>query len=782
MRVLLPGATIGAALLLSSALFAAEDIVIDTRAAWEEWVFPLGTLEMVDPGTVRVAQQLKDINPVLDATHFAYESHTGPATGGIRSAGSNAADAARIIDGDPTTSWAPDASDGLADWWVEVDLGRALPVTEIRLVFDEAGPPFSEFRIFVSDGELRFPGTKLKSLRYDPLSQTVSPNEDYVYTVPVTATDQLGNPLIGQLYQFIKVFVDRPVDGAALAEVEVSALGQNIARGTVERGGQARSGQVSLPVSIFDGLMWTGWKMTNLGSNWLQGANLLNGPWVRWDLGAEFWMDVIRIHSSSGGTAGGDAQPNMDGFRLYVSDGRESAIERHDVWKVDGRNVEWDLIADIDNTPNYPTPLSDFEFHYDPPLKARHVFFHHFYGASVWRMGYSLGAMMFECQIFGEGRVPGVDLESPLFETGGGYISTIEWDGEIPADTRVELQTRTGDEVEEVVQHYDKNGQEITEAKYNSIPSSFRGEIVRLRLPVEAEWSTWSPVYKTSGDPFVSPSPSRYVMIRAKLASDSPEVSPALDRITLRVVDPVLARVVATVEPREDVYPGEPTDFTYRLEGTYRAGNSGYDRVRIRVPHEAADIEVYVSDIRTAPDSVSYAGGFLGIHLPRRVTLQPVEIRFRTFLGRDNTVFEGQVARGSGGWQGVEPGEGDGLTVRLPGFAEGSGLIHDLDLGPGVVTPNGDGINDVASVRFTVYKVDAPRPIEVRIHDLAGRLVKEVYAELGASGVYGAVGEISWDGRDAGGHPVPPGAYVCRVHVRGDAISDTEVRAIAVVY
>ena len=249
---------------------AVEDLVVDRRSDWEAWSFPEGTIDITPAGVVQVGRVRKNINPALDAHTFTYDSPTGPAIGGIRSVGSNPDAADRIIDGNPGTSWAPDPDDPLEDWWVEVDLGRSVPITELRLVFAEEGPPFSDFRVFVSTGDQRFPGTRLKELLYTSVVQTRGPNQEHVFAHLFEAEDKLGHPLTGAMLQYIKIFFDQKVAGAALAEVELVALGDNIARGTLKRGGRSTSGQVTIPVNIFDGLLWTSWRMTNLGADWLQ--------------------------------------------------------------------------------------------------------------------------------------------------------------------------------------------------------------------------------------------------------------------------------------------------------------------------------------------------------------------------------------------------------------------------------------------------------------------------------------------------------------------------------
>lgn len=93
-------------------------------------------------------------------------------------------------------------------------------------------------------------------------------------------------------------------------------------------------------------------------------------------------------------------------------------------------------------------------------------------------------------------------------------------------------------------------------------------------------------------------------------------------------------------------------------------------------------------------------------------------------------------------------------------------LLSGLRVQPGVVTPNGDGINDAAQVSFTVYRLTGTVRFAVGVYDLAGRLVRDLsFERANASGEHG----LQWDGRDDGGSVVVPGIYLLRVHFEADA-------------
>lgn len=71
---------------------------------------------------------------------------------GISRVGSNPQLADRILDGDPTTFWEPDPRDPIEQWWIEVDLGRAVPVERLKLQFvdEQLGDPFLQFILLLS--------------------------------------------------------------------------------------------------------------------------------------------------------------------------------------------------------------------------------------------------------------------------------------------------------------------------------------------------------------------------------------------------------------------------------------------------------------------------------------------------------------------------------------------------------------------------------------------------------------------------------------------------------
>ena len=70
-----------------------ERVSFDTRSAWQEWARPVGAVELQATGRIQPVPVRKNINAVRNAEHFG---------GGIRRVGSDARDARRVLDGDPT--------------------------------------------------------------------------------------------------------------------------------------------------------------------------------------------------------------------------------------------------------------------------------------------------------------------------------------------------------------------------------------------------------------------------------------------------------------------------------------------------------------------------------------------------------------------------------------------------------------------------------------------------------------------------------------------------------
>ena len=164
-----------------------NELVVDRLAHWQTWKMPTHLVRLDSSGTVQVRDFRSVYNLLedrsfrrqvdissdkprvmnLDSTRsvdvkgnfkedtagnpiFDYFLRPGPSR-----AGSNLELAPNLVDGDPTTFWEPDRNRPMEDWWVEISLGRTIPVERIRLQYvdEELGDPFRRLLLFLEDAQ-----------------------------------------------------------------------------------------------------------------------------------------------------------------------------------------------------------------------------------------------------------------------------------------------------------------------------------------------------------------------------------------------------------------------------------------------------------------------------------------------------------------------------------------------------------------------------------------------------------------------------------------------------
>ena len=151
---------------------------------------------------------------------------------------------------------------------------------------------------------------------------------------------------------------------------------------------------------------------------------------------------------------------------------------------------------------------------------------------------------------------------------------------------------------------------------------------------------------------------------------------------------------------------------------------------------------------------------------------QPLyEARFRTRVFLSGTTFGTELKRATRPEivQAVSEGDAGSLAASqslvVVADVENFPLLDRVRSLPQVFTPNGDGLNDQAEIRFTIYRLIRARRIEVGIYDLSGRKMRELSLNRkNPSGDHSVV----WDGRDDAGALVRPGTYLARVAFAAD--------------
>jgi hypothetical protein len=717
--------------------------------------------------------------------------------GGIHAAGSNAATARRAIDGNQATGWEPDWDRPADDWFIEIDLGRGVSASSVELVFDDEAPAFELFDLLLSTGE---PATDIiaapipGSLVYR-VNERFKGNKDDVVTLTLEDPDR-------QPIQFIRVDFLLPTEGARLVEVVVNDFGDNIAFDLLSRGGgldvavginskNTETAPLGNARALVDGDLYTRWRHGTAG----RGSEDIDAHMIL-DLGATYNVGLVRVvggvvhRSVFGGaiTTRHYVSRRRWGFRDYelmTSDGSLSP---------DGTRIWSKHHSGLARPENSARGLVDHEF---DPIATRFMrIFWKFWDTSCTSFqrvdddesvapievkGCGAGGATDEIMMYGSGHPIEVQFQSPLISLGGTKnLNTVEWDADVPPGTRVEIRTRTGNEVVNQFVFYDKNGKQVTEKRYGKLIPSFRGEIDTL-ITSGGDWSPWSKEYTESGESFQSPSPRQFMELDIRLTSDDGDAGASLDWLAVNFTAPLAESTLGEVYPLQ-AEPGVKSEFSYFLRPLRTAG-SGFDQLLLQSSTGVEFADVLVNDEIVAGQVDTVGGGFR-VTLPSRVrSNQLVELRFSTSVFLQGTRFDlflqdsrqQETVR-----QLVDAGDATDLVesstnvVMLPVTQN---LVGNLGTNSRAITPNGDGLNDELIAVFDLVNVLVPRPLTLSVFDLSGHRMYS--AEL--SGTAGRT-ELTWDGRDDAGSLVSPGLYVVEISVAGDTGDRGRRQVISVVY
>jgi hypothetical protein len=806
-----------------------DQVRINRASHWRAWQGASSLVQITPNGSITPLLIRKGTNAALDAAHHAV---TGTA-GGIQ-AGSNPTQARRVIDGNPSTSWGPDPSAPLADWWLELDLGRLVVVRNIVIRFAEQGQgdPLLQFKVLAwrqppprSTAKYTLAGTSTpkfweigrttrpnKSQRVfefeprptetadatfigDPIEriQLIATHSDTSRAFEVTgaqyealpssqrgAIDHYRLTLAGSVRQVSQAEYDGfsaerrgPIryfrrELPRIAEIEVIAVGDNLNLGLDTRGGSAVIETSGGDYKDISGVIADG--NYNKGHN---GSIFSKQYQYLEDLGGLFWVDTMHFLT--------DGASAIEEIRADVSDGSRAP---------DGSISYVPIVHDAAS--DKPGRLRFREIRM-PPQKVRYLrarFANPLSGLSY--IGFT------EVMLYGAGYVPGVELTSDLIELGQSRsLTSIEWDGERPAGTSINIQTRTGNELQQNTIYHDSNGIVVLESRYKRLPSSRRGEVTTTAEP-GGDWSPWSTAYAASGAEIVSPSPRQYLQLRATLETDLIDVAATLRSVVVNMADPVAQRLVGEIWPLHIDQIGESEEFTLYLRADFAGATQGFDEVRLTATagttmqllsvHRGTERELETGTGASLTTLRTDAGGWtdtLQVLFPERVTGNPglLALRFRATLFANSASFRSFVRDGIGGhWQPVNEGDATAFvgSERATVLAlAGQQVLTNLTVVPPVFSPNGDGVNDEQVFRFAVSRISGTRPVTLSIHDLAGRLVRRlIERRQDARGQY----ELVWDGADAQGDLVAPGLYLVRIGVDVDSGDAERTSAQCVVY
>ena len=160
------------ALLLAGPLFAQEQggyrllfnqVRVDAPEHWRAWDAPTGVQVVREDGTVEPRFLRSGIEVAQDASDFIYVNpfvSQDTLRGGISEVGSNRDEAPLILDRNPNTYWEPLRGTPVDQWFVEIDLGRAVIARRVVLRFAEEGQgdPLLKFREMICGVEVGHQG------------------------------------------------------------------------------------------------------------------------------------------------------------------------------------------------------------------------------------------------------------------------------------------------------------------------------------------------------------------------------------------------------------------------------------------------------------------------------------------------------------------------------------------------------------------------------------------------------------------------------------------------
>ena len=760
------------------------------------WHHPRGLVN-VTPDGVEVKRFGTNFNAVANADSFVSQTIGEFGSRTVRTPYAQSS-ADRVTDQDAHTWWQPSADNTPKKWWIEIDLGRAVVADRIRLIFADTtnARPFRFFSVFTSPGATVFGGLQ-RRIVYTRL-KPVTANTRRVVDFDLTTIDRSGvtapflissDTLNFEIVRFIRFESTDILPGAALAEVEVRAVGFNLAT-RVEFEDRLAQGE-----QVWGGRTWTSDSRDCSGCGKGSGADALIdtdlsrrrwtiesaatggwrslGIWSVVDLGSIFrvnrlvWLPIVLGTSPLIYSGERDRACRWSDIDFLVSDGSPSNSSDPEV---EGP-YQYELLSRVDNETLPRRFLYDFQF---PPRNARLILWRSIRDAGTCR---ALQLFIFHS----EGYPAQVELESEeVMLTEAFSIRRLEWDADLPAGTRLEVQTRTGDGFDAITHYFLTNGREVTKSAYDAAKDRNRGDVV-VEQVYDRTWSTWSS-HRFSGQSFQSPSPRRWLKAKARLISDDPEVMPKLRNITFVMDEPVITGGLSGyLEPGEAVLDSL-TEFVYHLQPLDVAPNDpGFDQVLIELPPGSQDVTLKSAAVDGALVEVrsELSSGSLVVHLPPPfVRRNSVTIRFALRLVHSPSVFHVTVANSldADNRQSVLPLQPGADQVHVPTAVTARtllfGITHDK-----MLTPNGDGINDQLNVSFVILKTTMAKA-RVSIFNLAGQPV----AELRSTGGEKHRRSFTWSGRAPSGKLLPPGGYLMQIRVETDAREETVTRLVHVVY
>ena len=423
------------------------------------------------------------------------------------------------------------------------------------------------------------------------------------------------------------------------------------------------------------------------------------------------------------------------------------------------------------------------------PIRTRRLLLEISSPSQRWEIG--------EVEVYGTGVVPHtrylskvIDLERPL------VLGQLSWAGAQGDGADIELRWRHGDD-DDPNQYWRRTfrgdeqvpfsttGEPLSRTQYEQLEPGARGDI----RADATNWQSWSvPVDFDAGtSASIADRPRQFAQFEV-LFTSSMDQGGRLDFVQFAASAPLVSRAVAEIEPNRAT-AGEATAFVYKLKPQLEPEDRGFDSLAIQTPARVLSVDpVGRIDGREVPLVTEINASGFGVQIPHfgpQQTGELIEIAFRAKVFAYATPFLARLIDSTAPFEIAQPAlegnadEGnESRTVRVSLNTLPRRALGSLRLSASVLTPNGDGANDVVRIEYEVLNLTERTPVKIEIYDLAGRRVAGVDTGSATSGAHSAW----WDGSGPNGDLLVPGVYLLQLEIASDTRMHRTQRLLALAY
>ncbi len=567
--------------------------------------------------------------------------------------------------------------------------------------------------------------------------------------------------------------------------------------------------QVNGPLDLVDGDPAT----SSLGI--FKAARNQQGAAFFYDLGAPFPINQIRFFPDPA-----DPDAFIKAFRILVNDGESfSDINRPEYQLLRRVEVNREAVVDIDFAPlqgrflqlevlsKTAFNLAEFEIYGEGfvPVASYESQLHSFGGAVNFGNVLLQATRLQRPSSNADSKAPAVVLQlrtgtddTPLAyfrrdrESGAQEeVALEEYDSRLPRRALFRRDGLTGVLLEEVDR---TTYAELPVAEQGPVRDFVQGDV---RGDVN-NWSSWSPPLTITATgstdvPIDLPSPREFLQFRLNFTGDADNtirIDSLLVEFSPSLVNRAIGEIALASDPQPaggvlEVRGGVDTTFTYDIRTEFSSGDNGYRGIRVEAFPAPDFVDLLAGDPLAPVDDVLVeptASGFDVFFTPvTAANNEPRRVLFNLRLLEHNTpVNAWLLGEGDVPPHPIEPGDAidEVSTGVINAYTIGTKAAVDIQVSPSVITPNGDGHNDGATIELVLAQFSDDLEIDLEIFDLSGRCVRRLLAVQQPAGAY----QYPWDGRNDGGSLVPPGLYVLRVAVTSEIRTFENSRTLGVAY